>query len=701
MTQRGGGMVFSGDKRASVIICSGNSLAVAIRYNEKIDISPVVVGKARGLNALIFIKTAQHNEIPIKQNPQLARNLLPLKANHMIPQNYWETIANILVETSRDKNPENEQKDKKPKSLLKANVPSFDLFSCIHVNKIAVETGAALSDEKTITEFQNKISEIRKTIAGEFGFVLPFVNIQKNEKIENGEYRIFLKNVEAARGNPEKEPLREITERLYTIIKQNAAEFAGYQETQAMLSSFGKTHPDLVNRVLEIYDIGEINTVLKNLLAEQVSIINLADILETLICFAESRDNRRHLTEMVREKLGLQICMRYAEYIDGKYTLFVFTLNPKLEQAIIDSEAEILGLAAFPKPETEKKWQDALSGAVEFANEKGHAPVILCTSKARYLIKENVMRYFPNLAVISVPEIYPAINAELLYAIDIQEEFETKPAVTSGALEELENLIGLTEVKKQVDEIKRFIECRGKETLPSLHMVFRGNPGTGKTVVARLVGKIFSDLGVLNRKDVFIETGREGLVAKYVGQTAIKTAKQCKAARGGVLFIDEAYTLGMSGHENDFGYECIATLVKYMENMRNDFVCIMAGYADQMDVMIKRNPGLKDRVQFYIDFPDYTVEELVQIFKQFCKKANLVLDQNAEAELFSWLILVKKAKQEHFSNARMVRKLFERTQIQQALRTRDSAILLEDLKAAWHSKDMAEFIKEPGIKICF
>ena len=695
-------MLFSGDKRASVIICSGNSLAVAIRYNNKIDIGPVVIGKARGLNALIFIKTAQRNEIPIKQDPQLARNLLPLKANNMVPQNYWHTLAHILAETYNDEKPEKEQKDKKPKSLLKVNVPSFDLFSCIHVNKIAVETGAALSDEKTTAEFQNKISEIRKTIAGEFGFVLPFVNIQNNEKIENGEYRILLKNVEIARGKPENEPLREITEHLYTIIKQNAAEFAGYQETQAMLSSFGKTHPDLINRALDIYDTGEINAVLKNLLVEQVSIINLADILETLICSEKSRDNRRHLTEMVREKLGLQICMRYSEYIDGEYTLFVITLDPKLEQAIIDSEVKTLfdSVMVF-QPEIDKKWLDALSQAVEFAKEKDHAPVILCSTQARYLIKENTMRKFPGLAVLAVAEIKPTINAERLYTINIQEEFESEPAVSSDALEELENLIGLTEVKKQVDEIRRFIECRGKEALPSLHMVFRGNPGTGKTVVARLVGKIFSDLGVLNKKDVFIETGREGLVAKYVGQTAIKTAKQCKAARGGVLFIDEAYTLGMSGHENDFGYECIATLVKYMENMRNDFVCIMAGYADQMDVMIKRNPGLKDRVQFYIDFPDYTVEELVQIFKQFCKKANLVLDQNAEAELFSWLVQAKKAKQEHFSNARMVRKLFERTQIQQALRTRDSIILLEDLKAAWHSKDMAEFIKEPGVKIGF
>jgi len=406
---------------------------------------------------------------------------------------------------------------------------------------------------------------------------------------------------------------------------------------------------------------------------------------------------------MVRVKLGSQIGMQYAKYIDGKYTLYTLTLDPKLDQLMIDSEVETAtGICAYLKPEINKKWLDALSCAIDFMKEKGHVPVILCSPQARFLVRESAMRDYPDLVVLSYQEIIPTIiHCEKLLEVTITGELEHEPALSSSALEELENLTGLEDVKKQIGEIKRFIECRGKDALPSLHMVFRGNPGTGKTIVARLIGKIFADLGVLKSKDVFIETGREGLVAKYVGQTAIKTSKKCKAAFGGVLFIDEAYTLGMSGHENDFGHECIATLVKYMENNRNDFVCIMAGYADQMDTMIKRNPGLKDRVQFYIDFPDYSVEELVQIFKQFCSKAKLVVDDNAGAELFSWLVQVKKAKQEFFSNARMIRKLFERTQIQQALRTRDNVILAEDLKAAWDSKDMAEFIREPGTKIGF
>jgi len=696
-------MFFSDDKKANVIICSGNSLAIAVRYNNKIDNGPVVVAKVRGLNALILKKAALHGEIPVKDNPQLARNLLPVKVNWTIPEDHWEAIADILVKIKYENKPEDKQKNKKHRSLREASAPLFDPFWYIYTHKITLEMGVALSGEKTTAALRDKINEVRKTIAGEFGIVLPGVHIRNNEEIEGEEYRILIKNVEAARGKPEKEHLHEIPEHLYATVKQNIAEFAGYQETHDMLSSFGKTSPELIGRVLEIYDIGEINAVLKNLLAEQVSILNLADILETLVCSEKSRSNCRLLTEIVRAKIGPQIGMQYAKYVDGEYRIFILTLNPKLEQTIIDSEVEtVSGITAGLNPETNEKWMDALSLAVDFARDNGHAPVILCSSKARYLVKESAMRKFPKLAVLSVDEItHTIIRCEPLLEITIPEELEPEPEVSSGALEELESLTGLAEVKRQIGEIKRFIECRGKEALPSLHMVFRGNPGTGKTIVARLVGKIFADLGVLKKKDVFVETGREGLVAKYIGQTALKTTKQCKAALGGVLFIDEAYSLGMSGHEWDFGHECLATLVKYMEDNRNDFVCIMAGYADQMDVMIKRNPGLKDRVQFYIDFPDYTVEELVQIFKQFCTKVNLVMDQNAETELFSWLVQVKKAKQEYFSNARMVRKLFERTQMQQALRTRDNVILPEDLKAAWQSKDMVEFTREQGIKIGF
>jgi len=444
-------MLFSEDKRASVIICSGNSLAVAVRFEET-DYPPIVVAKARGLNALILKKTAQYSEIPIKENPQLARKLIPIKKDLFIPEIYWEDIAYIITELICKNKSGNEEKRKKIKPLRASNSPLSDTLQYLHLYKITIEIGAVLADEKTTAAIVEKIKEIRKVIAADYGIILPVVNIRDNPKIENEEYRILIKNVETARGKARKEAVQEIKEKLYATIKKNIAEFSGYQETHNKLISFKKNNTELVNRVLEIYDIGEINAVLKNLLTEHVSIINLADILETLISFEESPKKKiRFLTEKIREKLGSQIGMQYAKFIDGEYKLFALTLNQKLEKLIIDSKYEDLhgDIINALNPEIYKKWLDALSFAIEFAREKGHTPVILCTSDARYLVKESVLREFPELDVLSVNEIPIGINCEKLLEITIPEEFlETDQEESSSALEELENLTGLAEVKK-------------------------------------------------------------------------------------------------------------------------------------------------------------------------------------------------------------------------------------------------------------
>jgi SpoVK/Ycf46/Vps4 family AAA+-type ATPase len=262
-------------------------------------------------------------------------------------------------------------------------------------------------------------------------------------------------------------------------------------------------------------------------------------------------------------------------------------------------------------------------------------------------------------------------------------------------MDELNALVGLAEVKTKIHEIATFLERRGKERLPCIHMVFRGNPGTGKTLVARLLGRIFADLGITRSGDTFIETDREGLVAGYVGQTAIKTADRIREAMGGVLFIDEAYLLNMNSG-NDFGHECIATLTKRMEDCRNDFICIMAGYAAQMDKMLNLNPGLRERVQFYIDFPDYSAAELLQIFKDLCGTNRYTLERTAENLLSEQLAKVIAGKDENFSNARIVRKLFERVQIQQALRTTDMEIQAADISLAFRSSDIVPLVEGRG-----
>jgi SpoVK/Ycf46/Vps4 family AAA+-type ATPase len=259
------------------------------------------------------------------------------------------------------------------------------------------------------------------------------------------------------------------------------------------------------------------------------------------------------------------------------------------------------------------------------------------------------------------------------------------------AINELDNLIGLENVKKTIKELVVFLQRRGKDALPCLHMVFTGNPGTAKTTVARIVARIFAESGITSR-DLLVETDRGGLVGGYVGQTALKTEKIIKKSLGGVLFIDEAYSL-FSDSDRDYGNEAVATLVKAMEDKRDEFVCIMAGYTKEMNAMIDMNPGLRDRVQFYIDFPDYADTELMQIFDGFCNEKKYHLTKPARNLLIKELALFAGSKNKNFANGRFVRKLFERICIKQAQRTSGYNIIERDITAALESPDIASICK--------
>jgi hypothetical protein len=193
-----------------------------------------------------------------------------------------------------------------------------------------------------------------------------------------------------------------------------------------------------------------------------------------------------------------------------------------------------------------------------------------------------------------------------------------------------------------------------------LHLVFYGNPGTGKTTVARLLAQIYRSLGVLS-KGHLVETDRAGLVAGYVGQTALKVKEVVTQAIGGVLFIDEAYSLKPKDDGNDFGQEAIETLLKQMEDHRDDLVVIVAGYPEEMNRFLSANPGLQSRFNKYLTFDDYTPEQLMLIFNRFSQKSDYALDSTAEAKLMDLFRAAYMNRDRYFGNARLARNVFERS----------------------------------------
>ncbi len=241
-------------------------------------------------------------------------------------------------------------------------------------------------------------------------------------------------------------------------------------------------------------------------------------------------------------------------------------------------------------------------------------------------------------------------------------------------MEELNTLVGLKSVKQDLTnlinlvKIRKLREERGmKQPDITLHLVFSGNPGTGKTTVARLLAKIYKALGVVSEGQL-VEVDRSNLVAGYVGQTATQTAEVVESAIGGILFIDEAYTLIKGGDEKDFGQEAVDTLLKLMEDNRDDLIVIVAGYTDKMEEFVNSNPGLKSRFNKYIFFNDYSGDELDQIFNNMAKKQEYDTDKEAAEFVKEYLTAKAKAHEENFANAREARNYLERCIERQATR---------------------------------
>jgi len=282
------------------------------------------------------------------------------------------------------------------------------------------------------------------------------------------------------------------------------------------------------------------------------------------------------------------------------------------------------------------------------------------------------------LELLSKGVISTADAFSLFMEIDKPKGLSTNKTTESEKLEdvmkELDELIGLDNVKSLVKEIQAFIEIqkrRQQENLAVepqvLHMIFKGNPGTGKTTVARLLGKMFRHMKVL-QKGHTIEVERADLVGEYIGHTAQKTREQIKKAMGGILFIDEAYSLARGG-EKDFGKEAIDTLVKAMEDHKDNLIVILAGYKDEMERFLETNPGLRSRFPIKMEFNDYTLEELMKIAKLMAEKRQYKFSSDAYNKLENILLTCMNGPNyDKMGNARLVRNIIEKSIRRQAVR---------------------------------
>ena len=329
---------------------------------------------------------------------------------------------------------------------------------------------------------------------------------------------------------------------------------------------------------------------------------------------------------------------------------------------------------------------------------------------------ENVCDYVKDpekLSLFTVPQLkeycqennisgYSKLNKsdliDLIMSYDTKQENSQKTSQKNAtkkktnSLDELDKLIGLESVKTQLKRI-RAILLKNKDSNEklNLHMCFYGNPGTGKTVVARLMANIFYEAGVLPTNKL-IETDRSGLCGQYVGQTAPLTHKKVKEAMGGVLFIDEAYTLCADSSGEDYGKEAIAALLKDMEDYKGKFCVILAGYKQEMEKMIALNPGFDSRINRKIDFPDYSIDEQLQIFDIMLEKKNYEITDDGKNKLLE--VLELQSKSEHFANARTVRNILESLIEIQAVRTMEDENPENNSERIIRLEDVEQYYKE-------
>ena len=335
--------------------------------------------------------------------------------------------------------------------------------------------------------------------------------------------------------------------------------------------------------------------------------------------------------------------------IDNPFKGDVIKLSSALA-SMIDGNGEIFKLAtAIVEDIDDASALTLVQQTAEIIQSKKYSKDV---QRIASLLKDSVLKFYGYLRIMDAAEhIFPGID----------ENNKTLDEL----LEELNALVGLENVKAEVHNLIAYHtvqQLREKQNLYSqkstMHMAFTGNPGTGKTTVARIVGRIYKQLGLLSRGH-FCEVSRTDLIAGYQGQTALKVKKVIEKAKGGVLFIDEAYSITENDHTDSYGRECLTELTKALEDYRDDLVVIVAGYTEPMKHFFSSNPGLKSRFNIFIEFPDYSAKELLVMLKMLCSKNDYVLDDAVTSRLSSFFEEQTMKKCENFANGRLVRNLFD------------------------------------------
>lgn len=436
----------------------------------------------------------------------------------------------------------------------------------------------------------------------------------------------------------------------------------------------------------------------------------LTDFKEAIDYFIDQISNRKQVAEQLNLLLPrhAQVLLlgiyETDDKISEKHIIYWNTLfrtqisidtTAQLKLLFYEKDFHSLKSTVFPEPQPYKILLQNMFRTAEIfreSNLKINAPLILPKTYIEILekIAKGALSFNPQnlsgkLLVNNHMETVRYLFEQKVLEYDSKEKNKTDEQAQIGIVNsetndnvddliaELNSLIGLDIMKKEVIELVNFIKVcklRLERKLPvppiSLHLVFSGNPGTGKTTVARLIGKIYKSLGLLE-KGHLIETDRSGLVAGFVGQTALKVQEVVGSAYGGVLFIDEAYALFNAG-VNDYGQEAIETLLKLMEDNRDKIAVIVAGYPEKMEEFLQSNPGLKSRFNKFISFHDYNAEEMLLIFKKMCNDSGYILPIKTEETALAIFQDMCLKKDSYFANGRSVRNLFENAITNQANR---------------------------------